>query len=349
MEDDKEQWFIENYTNRRYIGDGVPAFADRTKEEKVKYCRRVNGFYLGLDGVAFTREKPCHVFKGDVVCENCLRYRICKRASNYIDRLSAVKDSAISFSKVTSEKELENLTRAAKRRGYEVMALPISADGSYEKMVFVDGFFEHIGEFGQLRRINYNDAVEATSSFAPLFSDRKVSGKLGKIAAVATAMIGETFVKTVSVDHRIILFSGKNPSYYQNSLAYAMAIKSFGQDTVATENNIQQLVTSRENALMDAYKAIGLSPFFGRTVETKKYRVDEIADRWMYIDGGTSGVHGNLDALDRFTRELVQQITDEYSTAIDNIDFINIAKMSMAHVAERFNLDDSAINDSSLG
>lgn len=347
MENDETKLFIENHVSRRYIGDGVPAFADRTKEERVKYCRRINGFYLGLDGIAFTREKPCHVFKGEVVCENCLRYRIYRRASGYIDRLSAVKDSALSFARVSSKKELENLSRAAKRRGYEVMALPISEGDEYKKMVFVDGFFDHAGEFGQLKRINYNDAVEVTSSFAPLFSDKKVSGKLGKMAAVLTDIVSD--VKTVLVDHRIILFNGKNPSYYQNSLAYAMAIKSLGQDTLATENNIQRLVTAREDVLMEAYKAIGLLPFFGKTVETKRYRVDEIADRWMYIDGGTAGVHGNLDALDSFTKELVQQITDEYSAAIENIDFIMIAQKSMKEVADRFNLDDTALVDSEMG
>jgi hypothetical protein len=325
--------FIEKYINRRYIAGGIPAFECRTAEEKVEHCRRVNGCYLGIDGIILTREKACHVYRGDVVCEQCLTYRKHKRRSNYIDRLSTVKDSALSYVKVTSKKELENLTRAVKRRGHEIMAIPTVSDedGDYGKIVFIDGYFEHSGEFGQLKRINYHDAINVAASYAELFSAQNVSGKMGKrdMKEVGGSESGGRIV----VNHRRITFD-TIPSHYQNSLAYAIAIKQDISANQLNKDNLQAAVEEREVRLIDAYAAIGVKARLSDKVEEREYGWDDVEARWMNIAGGTAEFSGSTDALDKFTRELIQRIVSEYESALKEVDYNRIAIDSMRKTAE---------------
>lgn len=323
--------FLNTHINRPYIASGVPAFEDRTKEEKVKHCRRINGFYLGLDGIMFTREKPCHVYKGDVVCENCLGYRKYKRSSDYVTRLESAKDSALSYTTVKSQKELGSLTRAARRRGCEIMAIPVSETGD-EKIVFVDGYFDHSGDCGKLERINFKDAIDLATSHASLFSPKKVSGKLGKVTPGDAANEDGIPFDFATVIHRIILFRKNNPSHYQNALAYALAIRS-DDPAVATPDNIQELITRREDTVFGVYEKMKLSPFWGKSVEERKYRADEISGRWMRIGVNGVNTYGNLDSFDKFTRGLIERIVDGYSKAIKEIDYDAIALRSMDDIA----------------
>lgn len=326
--------------NYRYLNDGVPAFECRTAEEKVKYCRRINGRYAGLGGIILSREKPCHVYKGDHPCQKCLDYRKHKRAESYAERLLSVSDSALSFVHVSDGNELDRLSRAARRRGLDILAIPISET---EKVVFVNGIFEHNCGFGDLKAIGHKEAAMMARESAGLMVSAKVSGNLGKSPSDACSSDEPDDDLFVHIQHRKILFSGKNPSRYQDSAAYSQAMITPG-NIAANKDNLQSLIVAREEKLLLAYEKMGLKPYFSGE-DTRKYKTHDIENLWSYIEVAGSRFHGNIDTLDSVTREIVTKTIEAYNDRVDEIDSSEVSEKAMADFANDHNLEPEELEE----
>lgn len=326
---------LEEILNYRYLSDGIPAFECRTVEEKVKYCRRINGRYAGLGGIIISREKPCHVYRGDPSCQKCIDYRKYKRAESYAERLFSVSDSALSFVYVNDGKELDRLSRAARRRGLDILAIPISET---EKVVFVNGIFEHNCGFGDLKAIGHIEAATIAKNSAGLMVSAKVSGNLGKSLSDEFSAIDDFDDDSfVHIKHRKIIFSGKNPSRYQDSAAYSQAMITLS-NVVANRDNLQSLVVAREGRLLTAYEKMGLKPYFSGE-DTRKYKVSDIENLWSYIEVVGSRFHGNMDALDPVTRELVVKTIEAYNDKVDEIDSSDVSEKALWSFASEHNIE----------
>lgn len=325
--------FVEDLVEKRLLWDGIPAFENRTQEEKVKYCGRIIGRRWGLDGVVWINEHPCHQYTGEFICQKCLDRRENKRKYDYADRLTAVRDKDLSITTAHSDSDLVSIRVAAKRRGYEIMAIP-NGDGT--KTVFVDGHFEHKGEFGDLRRINYTEALKIVSAKAGLFSDKKVSGKLGKVDESDSGHDLE--IRYISAEHRSVLFLGGQPSKYDDAQAYLLSITQIGR-TFASEENIQGLIHNREEKLLDAYKYLGYTCFLSSATSQVKYRVDELNERWRFLDVGAY-VYGDEDALDSLTAAMLGEYIRTYNDRIDDIDYQEIVKKSAEIVMGELDAND---------
>lgn len=311
----KEQEEREEFL-KTHFSNGVLRYEYRTEKDRVENCGRLIYVYTGVDGTEKEyREYRCKVLTGKNACPKCLAIREMQRAGNFSERIESVSDRQLYEIVATDDREMKRIRESAYRNGYEYFAVPTGSEK--EKIVIVDGRVKGS------EPIHPGDAASKLKDLAGIiYDDRsiRVSGTLG-INRDKKDNQSTTSSATVSVISGGFIWSGKEPTKAEKEIANvkAMVIRdgsALSLDGVITEDNVQEVISEREQALDKIYRAMG---YKRKRVAEHSLRVDidEMNKLWAAIVIGKDRFRGDIRTISPFSRMLVSRTIDERNSRLD--------------------------------